>query len=345
MANIVICADGTWNRPEEDVEKDFPTNVLKLSRSINPVTNSVKQHVFYDWGLGSYHNSASAGATGSGIHKNILDGYRYIVQNYAPNDKIFLFGFSRGAYTVRALSGLIYNCGILKRSDAPRIAEAWNIYKSPLKKNRPNGVASIRFRKEHSHPSRDVHFVGVWDTVGALGIPFSLMGLLESHDEFYDTKMGSNISFARHALAIDEQREDFEPTIWDSKPGIDLKQVWFSGVHADVGGSYPPDKKTGIRASDTPLKWMLGEAQDAGLIIEPHLLASTTDGSLGELHKSRKHVYRFKSPLHRPLLIKDKPTKIHPSVKARYEADPKYRPQQLKALVEEHGWEGLDVGV
>jgi len=138
------------------------------------------------------------------------------------------------------------------------------------------------------------------------------MGLLESHDEFYDTKMGVNISIARHALAIDEQREDFEPTIWLPRSGVDLKQLWFSGVHADIGCSYPPDKETGIRASDTPLEWMLDEAHDAGLIIEQHLQASITDGSQGKLHKSRKHVYRLKSPLHRPLVIKDIPTKIHP---------------------------------
>ena len=75
MANIVICADGTWNRPEEDIEKDFPTNVLKLSRAIKPAANGVKQHVFYDWGLGSYHSSVSAGATGRGIHKNIITGH------------------------------------------------------------------------------------------------------------------------------------------------------------------------------------------------------------------------------------------------------------------------------
>ncbi len=345
MANIIICADGTWNRPEEDVEKDFPTNVLKLSRAIKPAANGLKQHVFYDWGLGSYHSSVSAGATGRGIHKNIMDGYRYIVQNYVPDDKIFLFGFSRGAYTVRALSGLINNCGILKRSDARLIAEAWKIYKSPLKKNRPKEFAAGQFRKEHSHHSRNVHFIGVWDTVGALGIPFSLMGLFESHDEFYDTKMGANVSIARHALAIDEQRKDFEPTIWLRRPGVDLKQVWFAGVHTDVGGSYPPDKETGIRASDTPLKWMLDEAHEAGLIIEPHLQASITDGSQGKLHKSRKHVYRRKSPLHRPLVIKDKPTKIHHSVKTRYEADLDYRPPQLKAMVEKYDWENLDVGV
>jgi len=343
MANIVVCADGTWNRPEEDIAKDFPTNILKLARAISP-DNASKQHVFYDWGLGSYHNNLSAGVTGRGIHKNILDGYRYIVQNYSPDDNIYLFGFSRGAYTVRALSGLINNCGILKRPDARLISEAWKIYKSPSKKNHPKGSAARTFRQNHSHPSRTVHFIGVWDTVGALGIPFSLMGLFESHDEFYDTKMGANVSIARHAMAIDEQREDFKPTIWHSRPGVDLKQTWFAGVHADIGGSYPPDKNSAICASDTPLKWMLDEAHQAGLSVEPHIRDTLTDGSQGKLHKSRKHVYRFKRPLHRQLLDEEKPCKIHPSVKARYEKDPNYRPPELKALVEEYGWGNLDVG-
>ena len=343
MANIVICADGTWNRPEEDIGKDFPTNVLKLARAVKPSAGGVKQHVFYDWGLGSYHNSVSAGATGRGIHKNILDGYRYIVQNYDPNDHLYLFGFSRGAYTVRALSGLINNCGILKRPDANLISKAWRIYKSPLVKNKPGGEASQLFRDNHCHSSRNVHFVGVWDTVGALGIPFSLMGLFESHDEFYDTKMGSNISIARHALAIDEKREDFEPTVWTHRPGMDLKQVWFAGVHSDVGGSYPPDKQTGIRASDAPLRWMLDEAVHAGLEIEPHIRDSLTDGTQGKIHKSRNHVYRLKSPLHRLLIIDGKPTKIHPSVKARYLNDISYRPPRLKKLVDKSGWDNIDV--
>jgi len=345
MANIVICADGTWNRPEEDVEKDFPTNVLKLARAIKPSPNGDKQHVFYDWGLGSYHNSLSAGTTGRGIHKNILDGYRYIVQNYATNDKIFLFGFSRGAYTVRALSGLINNCGILKRPDARLISEAWKIYKSPIEKNHPQGEASKLFRDNHCHPSRKVHFVGVWDTVGALGIPFSLMGLFESHDEFYDTKMGPNVSVARHAIAIDEKRQDFEPTIWTPRAGVDLKQVWFAGVHSDVGGSYPPDKQTGIWASDIPLGWMIDEATYAGLEIESHLRDSLTSGTSGKLHNSRNHVYRLKSPHHRPLIIDNKPTRIHPSVKSRYITDSSYRPQRLRKLVEQLGWDNLDVGI
>jgi len=344
MANIIVCADGTWNRPEEDLEDDHPSNVLKIARAIAPEHGRERQHVFYDWGLGSYHSKLSAGATGGGIHKNILDGYRYIVQNYNSGDHIYLFGFSRGAYTVRALSGLINNCGILSRVDAALVTEAWKIYKSPLASNHPDGANATAFRKRHALAARNVHFVGVWDTVGSLGIPFSLMGLLDSHDEFYDTKMGSNMAIARHAIAIDEQREDFEPTVWLPRPGVDLKQVWFAGVHSDVGGSYPPDKRTGFVASDAPLGWMIKEAKAAGLGVESHLENRLTDGVRGQLHKTRKHVYRFKRPLHRPLVVKDKPMRIHPSVKARYLADSAYRPTCLRELVERDGWDNLDVG-
>ena len=343
MANIVICADGTWNRPEEDIQKDFPTNVLKVARAIKPTVKDIKQHVFYDWGLGSYHSGPLAGGFGVGIHKNILDGYRYIVQNYSPGDNIYLFGFSRGAYTVRALCGLINNCGLLKREHASAISRAWSIYKSLLDKHKPSGEAAKEFRKQ-CHKSNNIHFVGCWDTVGALGIPFSLMGLLDGKDEFYDTKMGSNVSIVRHALAIDEKRQDFEPTLWTPRPNVDLKQVWFAGVHTDVGGSYPPDDDTNNVTSDVPLKWMLNEAKAAGLGAEPHVFNRLTDGTLASTHKSRKHIFRRNRPLERELMVNGKPTLIHPTVKARYLADRRYRPPQLEKLVTDMGWNKLDVG-
>jgi len=343
MANIVICADGTWNRPEEDLEEDHATNVLKLARAIAPKTATATQHVFYDWGLGSYHSAVRAGVTGEGIHKNILDGYRYIVQNYAPGDRIYLFGFSRGAYTVRALSGLINNCGILRRPDARLIQAAWDIYKSMAGKNHPAGSNAVAFRDQHSHQSRRIDFVGVWDTVGALGIPFSLLGLLDSKDEFYDTKMGPNVKVARHALAIDERREDFEPTVWTPRPETDLKQVWFAGVHSDIGGSYGPDKHTGACPSDSALAWMLKQAKAAGLKLESHRADGLTDGSAAPLHKSRRHIFRLSRPLVRPLVIEGKPTAIHASVRVRYERDADYRPANLETLLEGRGWDGVEI--
>lgn len=343
MANIVICADGTWNRPEDDIEKNFPTNVLKLARSIAPNSREKKQHVFYDWGLGTHHSGIISGATGRGIHKNILDGYRYIVQNYAAGDQIYLFGFSRGAYTVRALCGLINNCGIVKRKDAKLINHAWGIYKSPAKKNHPNGNNAQDFRRSHCHRSRKVHFVGVWETVGALGIPSSVMGLLDGNDEFYDTKMGGNVQFARHGLAIDEKRVDFQPTIWRARTGVDPKQVWFCGSHSDIGGSYPPDKD-GRSVADITLGWMMDEAIEAGLILAPHLKAGLSNGSGAQLHESRRKLFRFKARLHRPVDQQCVGTRIHPSVRERYEQDATYRPPELEKLVNTQGWLKLDVG-
>jgi uncharacterized protein (DUF2235 family) len=167
------------------------------------------------------------------------------------------------------------------------------------------------------------------------------MGLLESKDEFYDTKMGPNVSYARHALAIDEQREDFEPTLWLSREGVDLKQVWFAGVHSDIGGSYGADKHTGNLVSDIALEWMLEEATTAGLVFESHIRERLTNGVDAALHRSRNHVFRLKRPLHRPLLVEGRPTVIHPSVKARYESDPDYRPKPLQALVDSVGWDQL----
>lgn len=327
---LVICADGTWNRPEEDLQKDVPTNVLRMARAIRPMAeDGLPQHVFYDWGIGSYHNAVIGGVTGQGIHKNIMDAYRYIVQNFTPGTDIYLFGFSRGAYTVRCLCGLINNCGILKRADARLIQQAFEHYKKTGTAWSPSGPKSVAFRSEHSHESREIRFVGAWDTVGALGVPFSLMGLFDRKDEFYDTKLGSNVRVARHALAIDERREDFEPTLWEARDGLDLEQVWFAGSHSDVGGGYPADDQDRF-ASDSPLQWMVQQAGNAGLDIEDHLPAGIRPSPTAALHNSRRHVFRFSKPLIRNLTPDNIKTTIHPSVGERWRLDPDYRPPNLR---------------
>jgi uncharacterized protein (DUF2235 family) len=335
---IVICADGTWNRPEKNLAEDTPTNVLRLARAIKPVANDhVDQQVFYDWGVGSYYDPVVGGATGKGLDKNIMDDYRYIVQNYAPGDEIFLFGFSRGAYTVRSLCGLINNCGILKRPDARLIQAAFDLYKRPSKAYAPKGAKSIAFRQEHSHPSREVRFVGVWDTVGALGIPISFLGLLDDKDEFYDTKLGRNVRVARHALAIDELRSDFEPTVWLPRENLDLKQVWFAGAHSDVGGSYKPDDD-GTLLSDIPLDWMMREARSAGLTLETHLRRSLQPNPVATLHQSRRHYYRIKKKFYRDIDHGKGEVLIHKSVKQRWDSDAGYRPRNLMEYIDAHGW-------
>lgn len=340
---IVVCADGTWNRPEKDLAKEFPTNVLRLARAIDPKgADGVSQQVFYDWGIGSYYEQMLGGTTGKGLNKNIMDDYRYIVQNYQSGDEIFLFGFSRGSYTVRSLSGLIYNCGILKRPNARLIEAAFEHYKKPGYSYAPDGEKSIAFREAHSYKSRQIKFVGVWDTVGALGIPLSFLGLLDKKDEFYDTKIGPNVDIARHAMAIDEVRSDFEPTLWEPRDKLDLKQVWFAGVHSNIGGSYAPDKETGGLLSDIPLEWMMQQAVEAGLVLETHLKGSLNGQYDATLYNSRKHIYRSKRPLYRPIDHDMGEVLIHHSVKRRWESDPKYRPKNLLEFLEKNaGWPTL----
>ena len=335
---IVICADGTWNRPEKNIKKDIPTNVLRLARAIKPTgKDTMPQQVFYDWGIGSYYDKVKGGTTGKGIEKNVMDDYRYIVQNYTPGDEIWLFGFSRGAYTVRSLCGLINNCGILKRPDANLIEAAFTLYKKSGKVNAPKGKNSTEFRCQHSHPSREVKFVGVWDTVGALGIPISFLGFFDEKDEFYDTKLGRNVRIARHALAIDEIRVDFEPSIWKTRENLDLKQVWFSGAHADIGGSQKPDKD-GSLVADIALDWMLREVNAHGLTTERHLNRDLTKNPTAKIHPSRRKFYRLKKKHYRPIDHKHSELLIHKSVKIRWEQDKDYRPKNLKTLIEKQGW-------
>ncbi|MCK5681638.1 DUF2235 domain-containing protein [bacterium] len=338
MKKIVICADGTWNRPEKNSAQDFPTNILRLARAIQPYGHdNISQQVFYDWGVGSYYDPIIGGATGLGLHKNIMDNYRYIVQNYTPGDQLYLFGFSRGAYTIRCLCGLINNCGIIKRPDAALIQQAFNHYKRNGPTYAPEGKHSIAFRNQHAHPSREIAFVGVWDTVGAMGIPISFLGLFSDNDEFYDTKLGKNILIARHALALDEQRQDFIPTIWQLRTHLNLKQVWFAGSHSDIGGSYKPDKDGSLLA-DNSLDWMIKEAQTAGLTVEVHLKQNLNNNPLATLHNSRRSFYRIKEKYHRPLEQPNTPTLIHESVKTRFLQDEKYRPQNLISYLNSNDW-------
>jgi len=334
---IIICADGTWNHPEKDLSKDFPTNILKLARSISPTdTNNVPQQVFYDWGVGSYYDSFLGGVTGHGLHKNILDNYRYIVQNYSPGDELFLFGFSRGSYTIRCLCGLINNCGILKKSNASLIEEVFKHYKNDDEDYRPNSSKSKEFRETHSHSSRDIHFVGAWDTVGSMGIPLSFLGFFNDKDEFYDTKLGNNVLTARHAMAIDEHRSDFEPTIWETRENINIKQVWFAGAHSNIGGSYKADND-GSLLSDIALLWMLKEANDAGLSTEEHLHNNIKENPLATLHNSRRNFYRIKKTFHRNIDHKNGEILIHNSVKQRWDQDSEYRPPNLKKYIDSVG--------
>jgi uncharacterized protein (DUF2235 family) len=333
---IVVCADGTWNDPEDE----HPTNVLRFARAIKPEDDKgVQQIVFYDWGVGSYVDKKLGGAFGVGMMKNIQDGYRFIVQNYDQGDEIAIFGFSRGAYTARALAGMLNKCGILHRKNAHAIPDAFEFYKK--KKIKPGSAEAKKWRKQHAlAPQRGiVHFIGVWDTVGALGIPTRSLAFVEERDLFFDAELGSNVRFARHAVAIDEHRDDFVPTLWKPKGTIDLKQVWFTGVHTDVGGGSKP--KRGKLLSDIPMAWMAREARDTiNLTFEPHLHGSLAGLHLAEPHKSHKGFWKLLGRRVREIPPEDL---VHESVKKRCRAMSGYRPKPLEGWLKHHGgWGPLE---
>lgn len=311
MKRIVICADGTWNSPDDEQ----PTNVLRLSRAIAPQDPlGQKQVVFYDWGLGSDRKKFSGGISGVGIDKNIMDSYRFIVHNFDPGDELYFFGFSRGAYTVRSLGGFIRNCGILKREHADRIPQAYEHYRKRQPRTSPDEPSSRKLRKRYAWSDRpSIEYLGVWDTVGSLGVPVTFFGLLDNDEYlFHDTSPSSIISCARHAMSIDECREDFPVARWDRKPGIDLKEVWFAGVHSDVGGGYQDDH----RLSEIPAAWIIREAERRGLYVEDFLKTSLVDMPGAPQHHQPTGIYKFRRREMRTINPGDL---IHESVRRRYQ--------------------------
>lgn len=335
---LVICCDGTWNNPEK---KDV-TNVVKLSRLIIPIDSSgINQVVFYDWGVGSEGASTAiqGGAMGAGLDKNIKDAYRFIVHNYCPGDEIFIFGFSRGAYTARSTVGFIRNVGILKKEHAELISKAYKMYRA--KTHHPDSATAHELREKYCHVINDfpdmpcipqIQFIGVWDTVGALGIPLRILQDLNNKKyEFHDTELSSTVKYACHALAIDEKRWDFKPTFWTRIPAVnqEVHQVWFAGVHCDIGGGYEEHQ-----LSDITLKWMVEHATTQGLEIDQNLLESLTGSSnplhLGNLHQSWRGVYWLKGTYHRPIgTLPEILESLHPTVRSRYRDDSDYRPKNL----------------
>jgi len=172
------------------------------------------------------------------------------MHNFEPDDELFFFGFSRGAYTARSTVGFVRNAGILRLENADRIDEAYALYRD--RATHPRDIESQLFRRSFSRETR-IRFIGVWDTVGALGIPWSGMPgieLINRRWQFHDTDLSTTVDAAFQALAIDEKRPPFEPAIWSQQPdavGQRLEQVWFAGVHCDVGGGYPDSTLADMR--------------------------------------------------------------------------------------------------
>ena len=270
---IVICADGTWNTPEQrDHIGPSATNVAKFAAAVRPVDAGGKtQVVYYHKGVGARGGlleRLSGFAFGTGLSANIEDAYLFLMNNYQPGDELFLAGFSRGAYTVRSLAGLIRNSGILKQEFLGRYRDAYELYRARDDSTHPRAPRAVEFRKQYAWPDATIRFIGVWDTVGALGIPIPALRFWnKSRYEFHDVELSTRVEHAYHALAIDERRQPYLPTLWkkqnDAPASQVLEQAWFPGSHCDVGGGF---SQTGL--SDGALTWLCERAARAGLAID-----------------------------------------------------------------------------
>ena len=334
MRNLIVCSDGTWNTPGNlDGTVPAPTNVVRIHAALAKFNeDDVEQIRYYRQGVGSsgwIGRRVYRGLVGGGVVDDIKSAYKWLAETYRPDDRIFLFGFSRGAYTVRSLAGMIASVGLLDLT-AERLKEdeKWLLVKSAtrLYKNSKRRKQSIKEKPVEASRSRKfmefarrpdavpIHFLGVWDTVGALGIPddWALAKHVLSDPNqnlFHDTNLGNLVRIARHAVGLDETRVDFVPTLWTNlRDGTadkdvdlyagDAKQVWFPGVHGDIGGSYY-NRDLG----DLTLKWMMEEAKSASLGFREGDLEALKGNPRGLLHISTTGVFRNRQT--RPRAVPD----------------------------------------
>ena len=276
--NLVVCCDGTDNEFGEN-----NTNVVRLLSLA--LKQDERQIVFYEPGLGTFPAAGAwtplqqkltkllGSAFGFGLSHNIAVCYDFLVSNYRPGDRIYLFGFSRGSYTARVLAALIHVCGLMRTKNANLAPYVFKLFrKEATKAKKKNDKAERRtgkklplelpvcdeFKRVFSVEA-PIHFIGVWDTVSSVGTIFDPFKLPY-------TRWNPSVEAVRHAISIDEKRKFFRTNLWSSsQQSTDVSQVWFAGVHADVGGGYP-EAQSGL--AKIALAWMLEEAAPAGLRID-----------------------------------------------------------------------------
>lgn len=301
MKRLIFCFDGSWN----SLDADCPTNVVLVAEMTKPIaSDGAPQIVYYDEGVGTAKDERfRGGAFGKGMMDNIREAYRFLLFNYEPGDHIFAFGFSRGAFTARSFVGFIRHAGILDVDSAKEINRAIELYKAVFKGDGDDAPSALEFRSRYSSqvcvsewdrdwrtqncegfdpntPTLEIKYVGVWDTVAALGCPKLIPGAtwINRRFGFHDAKLTSKVQSARHAVAIDERRVMFEPVLWNNVADLnnsmgasmyDVKapyqQKWFPGVHGSVGGGGP---ERGL--SDAALTWVLHGAKATGLELRNH---------------------------------------------------------------------------
>lgn len=281
--NIAVFIDGTDSTFSSGAKNN--TNVGLLYEAC---INDERQFKRYSDGPGYGHLLASA--VGTGVNVRVQRGYDWCAEYYEPGDQIFLFGFSRGAFAARSVAGMIRTVGLLRKDKLSLEDAAFAMYQ----KAKDDPAAAAAFKAANSIDVK-VHFVGVWDTVGSVAVPLALTLDSIPLAPFHDVAFGPHIEHAAHAVSIDEQRWDFKPTYFQpttTQPGQTIEEVYFPGVHSDVGGGYDDDGSLG----KITLAWMARRAQEQGLLIaDQSILDVPADACYGKLHDSFSAVYDVRS--------------------------------------------------
>lgn len=323
---LVLCFDGTWNTVKDH------TNVSRIHAAIENIPVNRRgdfQLRYYDEGVGTrWYDRVRGGGLGWGLSTNVCQGYAWLIEHYQDKSEIFLFGFSRGAFTARSLAGLIGRCGVARMPSEGRNAvkalskEAHKIYRSSKQPNEE----SKQFLKEKSRRV-SVKFIGVWDTVGALGVP----GFNIFETKFHDTELGKDVENAFHALGINEHRKAYKATLWTENPGnARVEQRWFPGAHANIGGGYEDDL-----LPDLSLAWIAASAEKCGLKfrnkvtqLDGNEYRSPVRDSFKEFMFGAYRAVKFGARHYRPIGQTIGET-VDNSAYRKWSADPGYRPENL----------------
>ncbi len=309
----VVILDGTMSSLEEGLE----THAGKTFRLMQQEARKHPISLHYEAGIQwqGFRRAIDVMA-GVGINRQIRRAYGVIASRYRPGDKIFLFGYSRGAYAVRSLAGVIDRVGLLKASSASEryVREAYRHYRRD-----PDSPVAETFRQAHCHETIDIEMIGAWDTVRALG--FRAPGLWRFspiEHQFHDHSLGCTVRHGYHALAHDETRRAFEPVLWQSKDGYSgtLEQVWFRGSHGDVGGHL-----LGFEAArplaNLSLVWMLEQAERCGLPLpmnwKAHFPCDADAPSVG-MNRGWGKLFRLRR---KRIIGQDPSERLHSSVRPR----------------------------
>ncbi|MEM6758227.1 MAG: DUF2235 domain-containing protein [Pseudomonadota bacterium] len=368
MKRIVVLCDGTWNSPDIEDTTHLPELAIALDTSEAQVVKyfsgvGTDDGRYASW-IGRGMNRVLGGALGTGLAEKVKAAYAAIAAIYEPDDEIYLFGFSRGAFTARSVAGMIRKCGIVDDTSPRGIRKAFRLYRTPGDGNAPDEPAILERRAALSPrfatsqfdaearmqpvPIVNIAYVGVWDTVGARGIPTALFGAIAAfynrQYQFHDMELSSSVRAARHAVAADEKRKFYVPTLWENTDRLNrtadpsgattpYQQRWFVGDHGIVGGSANVDA-----LSVLPKAWVVAGAPDltwrAGMAVDDsgadHTTPSDRLSDPGGFYSLASNLLEWRQD---PLEV----TELHDSCAARLNDVDSYRPTSLQRFFEALG--------